>query len=110
MVAFRAWFVGIKKCSLGGQGTVGTVCGRNGVSINVGYPNNPTRGSSVKFVYFQDFSAFRIKQRNNTDRNVLIHFLLYNCRFWHMRWAIILDNIIAEQRRKIKIGTGNPVS
>ena len=54
MVAFRAWFVGIFKCGYLGLGYIGRVCGYYAVTMNLGYPTNPTRGSSVKYMYFQN--------------------------------------------------------
>jgi len=47
MVAFRAWFVGIFKCGYLGLGYIGRVCDYYAVTMNLGYPTNPTRGSSI---------------------------------------------------------------
>ena len=44
----RNWFVGIQKCGYYGLGTLGMVCRKDSVTLNVGHPGNPTLDSAVR--------------------------------------------------------------
>ena len=113
MVAMRAWFVGIQKCGYYGLGTVGAVCNNWAVSINVGHPGNPTLDSGVRKLFFFILTPLlkQFEQRKNIDLKCVNPFFPFCiCRFWPMRWAIILDKVIANEPRKMVIGTGRPVS
>ena len=105
----RNWFVGIQKCGYYGLGTLGMVCRKDSVTLNVGHPGNPTLDSAVRKSLFKYLFFFKIK---NIDQECVYSYLFYffTFRFWPMRWVIILDKVIVNERRKMAIGIGRRVS